>query len=136
MHYKFRFQLRITNSEFRITNLKLNSHESNDIKGAHAVLNHYQGSYVKALMHVYPSIGLEEDKFKHLPKSMLFPFPLFRTDLRPDYWSIDNQRSFFINFSKEHEFDPLVPVNWYSCSYWDLCNSKVREKTEKIQLKN
>jgi len=78
-------------------------------KGGHSVLAQYRGSYVKALMCVYPSIGLEEQKFKNLLRN---------------YWShIDNRRIFFINFSKEKGFDPLVPENWYSHA-WELYSTK------------
>ena len=86
-------------------------------------------------MCVYPAIGLEERKFKHLAKSIFVVHSFCMSSmLTPhlDHWkNINNRRNFFVNFSRVKGFDPLVPTNWYSCSYWELCNSKVIAFQEK-----
>jgi len=67
-----------------------------------ALLHMYQGSWVKALLHVYPEIGLNTYKFRNLPKN---------------HWAnIENRRQFFDHFAVVNKFDPLVPSNWYSIS--------------------
>lgn len=33
------------------------------------VIGHYQGSIEKALLHLYPDIGLEVDKFTNFPRT-------------------------------------------------------------------
>ena len=31
------------------------------------------------------------------------------------YWeSTQNRKDFFVSFAEEHQFDPLVPNNWYN----------------------
>eukprot|EP00026_Physarum_polycephalum_P003660 Phypoly_transcript_03673.p1 GENE.Phypoly_transcript_03673~~Phypoly_transcript_03673.p1 ORF type:complete len:675 (+),score=95.36 Phypoly_transcript_03673:213-2237(+) len=66
------------------------------------VLNWYGGSFTRALMHVYPDIGLERKKFAHLPSG---------------HWSDRaNRKQFFDAFARENHFDPLVSENWYSVS--------------------
>eukprot|EP00026_Physarum_polycephalum_P002139 Phypoly_transcript_02143.p1 GENE.Phypoly_transcript_02143~~Phypoly_transcript_02143.p1 ORF type:complete len:817 (+),score=78.77 Phypoly_transcript_02143:221-2671(+) len=68
-----------------------------------AALRAYSGNVVKALLYVYPDIGLEEAWFAHLPKN---------------YWSnLDNRRNFFVTFAESKGFNPLIPDPWYSISY-------------------
>lgn len=38
------------------------------MKGGKAILGYFKGSLVKALMHLFPDIGLEEIKFEFLPR--------------------------------------------------------------------
>eukprot|EP00026_Physarum_polycephalum_P000389 Phypoly_transcript_00389.p1 GENE.Phypoly_transcript_00389~~Phypoly_transcript_00389.p1 ORF type:complete len:1231 (+),score=194.32 Phypoly_transcript_00389:52-3744(+) len=67
-------------------------------RGVHGVLAHYSG-IVRALMDIFPEIGLDESKFPHVPNR---------------HWlELGNRRKVFENFAKENRFDPLVPNNWY-----------------------
>jgi len=62
-------------------------------------LYYYSGSYVKALINLFPEIHLEEQQF-----------PFFS-----DKW-IDptNRRRFFDRLASVNGFDPLVAANWRS----------------------
>jgi len=62
------------------------------------VLSHYNG-ITRALIDLFPSIGLDESKFPHYPNR---------------HWlEIGNRRNFFEKFAKDNHFDPLIPTNWY-----------------------
>lgn len=44
------------------------------------------------------------------------------------YWEVaENRRQFFLDFAREHKFDPLVPKNWYSVSNELVRATKVSE---------
>eukprot|EP00026_Physarum_polycephalum_P002130 Phypoly_transcript_02134.p1 GENE.Phypoly_transcript_02134~~Phypoly_transcript_02134.p1 ORF type:complete len:738 (+),score=96.58 Phypoly_transcript_02134:691-2904(+) len=76
------------------------------VPGGNAILSEHS-SLPKALAHVYPDIGLNVRKFKSLK----------------NFWNNEaHRRDFFIDFAKRKKFDPLVPENWYSCSFWDIQN--------------
>jgi hypothetical protein len=46
-------------------------------------------------------------------------------------WTKDKERKvFFDNIAAEHNFDPLVPANWYNLSYASLEKHKVRREEE------
>eukprot|EP00026_Physarum_polycephalum_P003873 Phypoly_transcript_03889.p1 GENE.Phypoly_transcript_03889~~Phypoly_transcript_03889.p1 ORF type:complete len:768 (+),score=139.06 Phypoly_transcript_03889:1-2304(+) len=62
-----------------------------------AVLRHHSGSFVKALVHLFPEIQLNEKKFH--PKTF--------------YQDPENRKFFFSDFAQENGFDPLVAKNWY-----------------------
>eukprot|EP00026_Physarum_polycephalum_P001243 Phypoly_transcript_01244.p1 GENE.Phypoly_transcript_01244~~Phypoly_transcript_01244.p1 ORF type:complete len:1086 (+),score=113.52 Phypoly_transcript_01244:74-3331(+) len=82
-----------------------------DMSGFHAVLKHYEKSVVKALLHLFPNIGLKKDKFKA------------RSDR--DYWqSIPNRRNFFVDFATTRGLDPLIADMWYSVSRRDVALTK------------
>eukprot|EP00026_Physarum_polycephalum_P002518 Phypoly_transcript_02525.p1 GENE.Phypoly_transcript_02525~~Phypoly_transcript_02525.p1 ORF type:complete len:833 (+),score=92.99 Phypoly_transcript_02525:54-2552(+) len=72
----------------------------NSSKGARAVLTYYKGSYVKALIDLFPNIGLDYSKFSVLPNGHWF--------------QAKNQRYLLKTFARSKKFDPLVPENWYS----------------------
>eukprot|EP00026_Physarum_polycephalum_P001437 Phypoly_transcript_01438.p1 GENE.Phypoly_transcript_01438~~Phypoly_transcript_01438.p1 ORF type:complete len:1047 (+),score=162.81 Phypoly_transcript_01438:248-3388(+) len=74
-----------------------------------SVLYQFKGSIVKALMRVYPDIGLDESKF---------------LKVRQNYWSSDNKRKFLSAYAKKRDFDPLVPENWYFISSQELLTEK------------
>jgi len=61
------------------------------------VLSHHNNSVPKALVDLYPDIGLEIIKF----------------NLSTKWHSEENRREFFEMYAKENGFDPLVPKNWY-----------------------
>jgi len=68
-------------------------------KGGKSVLEYYGGSFAKALLQLYPDIGLDRTRFMALPNG---------------YWASEqNRKGFFDAFAKEEGFDPLVPGNWY-----------------------
>eukprot|EP00026_Physarum_polycephalum_P001458 Phypoly_transcript_01460.p1 GENE.Phypoly_transcript_01460~~Phypoly_transcript_01460.p1 ORF type:complete len:826 (+),score=126.37 Phypoly_transcript_01460:385-2862(+) len=67
-------------------------------KGILQVIYYHKGSVLKALMDLFPEIGLEKSKLWTLSS-----------------WSDPkNRRKFFEHFSKQKGFDPVKPENWYS----------------------
>lgn len=71
-------------------------------KGGPTILNRYGGSAVRALLDVFNEIGLDPTKFHRILKA---------------YWDKkEHRRRFFEKYAIKHNFDPLVPANWYSIS--------------------
>eukprot|EP00026_Physarum_polycephalum_P011168 Phypoly_transcript_11369.p1 GENE.Phypoly_transcript_11369~~Phypoly_transcript_11369.p1 ORF type:complete len:392 (+),score=44.19 Phypoly_transcript_11369:39-1178(+) len=68
-------------------------------KDAEKVLVYYGGSVKRALVDLFPEIGLERSRF-----------PTSR-------WSSEkSRRGVFIKYARQHRFDPLNAENWYSQS--------------------
>eukprot|EP00026_Physarum_polycephalum_P001959 Phypoly_transcript_01963.p1 GENE.Phypoly_transcript_01963~~Phypoly_transcript_01963.p1 ORF type:complete len:985 (-),score=156.37 Phypoly_transcript_01963:23-2977(-) len=66
-------------------------------KGAVIVLSRYNHNLCTALMHLFPNVAFDKDKF-----------------IPPNYWlSMKNRKDFLLNFAKEQGFDPLSPSPWY-----------------------
>jgi hypothetical protein len=62
------------------------------------VLFYHNNNITKALVDLFPNIGLDPAKFIYV-----------------SYWDkSENRRIFFENYAKKYDFDPLVPKNWYS----------------------
>jgi len=81
-------------------------------KGGGSFLNMYYSSMIKALMDVYPDIGLEEAKFNpDIRKESVLRIPRIAKD-------------FFGSFARKHGFDPLVAENWYYVSRSMLMSEK------------
>eukprot|EP00026_Physarum_polycephalum_P002735 Phypoly_transcript_02743.p1 GENE.Phypoly_transcript_02743~~Phypoly_transcript_02743.p1 ORF type:complete len:836 (+),score=105.65 Phypoly_transcript_02743:77-2584(+) len=66
-------------------------------KGANRVMHYHKNSSIKALIDLFPNIGLDEAKF---PRKTL-------------WFSEESTRKFLENYARENQFDPLVPENWY-----------------------
>eukprot|EP00026_Physarum_polycephalum_P000399 Phypoly_transcript_00400.p1 GENE.Phypoly_transcript_00400~~Phypoly_transcript_00400.p1 ORF type:complete len:1105 (+),score=129.94 Phypoly_transcript_00400:31-3345(+) len=80
----------------------VNFTELADRKGSTETLAEHT-TYVKALFHVFPNVGLVRSRFS--------------SKLPSKYWAAPtNQRKFMISFAKEKGFDPLLPANWYNVS--------------------
>eukprot|EP00026_Physarum_polycephalum_P007313 Phypoly_transcript_07372.p1 GENE.Phypoly_transcript_07372~~Phypoly_transcript_07372.p1 ORF type:complete len:546 (+),score=62.83 Phypoly_transcript_07372:102-1640(+) len=81
------------------------------VKKAGGLLVHkYDGSYKKALMQVYPNIGIKEDKFLRVPRN---------------YWaSKENRRKFFNSFASSRNFEPLIPQCWYNVPFDEFNKAK------------
>eukprot|EP00026_Physarum_polycephalum_P004013 Phypoly_transcript_04030.p1 GENE.Phypoly_transcript_04030~~Phypoly_transcript_04030.p1 ORF type:complete len:625 (+),score=47.65 Phypoly_transcript_04030:223-2097(+) len=75
-----------------------------------AALAHYNGSFVKCLLDVFPDIGLNEHLFLYLQKG---------------YWhNVGNRINLFNSFANQNNFDPLLPHNWYGVSAEDIRSFK------------
>lgn len=92
----------------------------------------YNGSFIKALMHTFPDIGIHESKFTTVP-SMLqlhynsFPQTNIITMPLENFWlDSSNHRLFLEDFANQMGFDPLIPEYWYSISKHDILAAKVR----------
>eukprot|EP00026_Physarum_polycephalum_P001467 Phypoly_transcript_01469.p1 GENE.Phypoly_transcript_01469~~Phypoly_transcript_01469.p1 ORF type:complete len:1107 (+),score=182.36 Phypoly_transcript_01469:326-3322(+) len=68
-----------------------------DSKGASKVIAYHDYSPQKALLDLFPNIGLTASKFRI-----------------PELHEIGNRRKFFEDYAHTHGFEPLVPENWYS----------------------
>jgi len=70
----------------------------------------YEGNFIEYLMEIYPSFGLQEEKF-------LLPQNYFQ--------DVKKRRNFFVKLAVERGgFDPLVPDNWYPTKKKDLLSTK------------
>eukprot|EP00026_Physarum_polycephalum_P001621 Phypoly_transcript_01623.p1 GENE.Phypoly_transcript_01623~~Phypoly_transcript_01623.p1 ORF type:complete len:1048 (-),score=160.89 Phypoly_transcript_01623:116-2998(-) len=66
------------------------------VSGAGGVLSYHSGSYIKALVDLFPNIGWDKSKFKDSAASM------------------DVRRRYFENYAKINKFDPLNPSAWHN----------------------
>eukprot|EP00026_Physarum_polycephalum_P003145 Phypoly_transcript_03154.p1 GENE.Phypoly_transcript_03154~~Phypoly_transcript_03154.p1 ORF type:complete len:822 (-),score=127.19 Phypoly_transcript_03154:90-2411(-) len=80
-------------------------------KGADAMINqYYGGSYINALLDLFPNIGLHANKFKAAPKN---------------FWEDpENAKNFFDTFAKSRKFDPKNLSKWYELLKNDICQEK------------
>eukprot|EP00026_Physarum_polycephalum_P001387 Phypoly_transcript_01388.p1 GENE.Phypoly_transcript_01388~~Phypoly_transcript_01388.p1 ORF type:complete len:627 (+),score=98.80 Phypoly_transcript_01388:211-1881(+) len=66
------------------------------IKGAAGILEYHKKSMGRALLDLFPDIGLD------------------KANLTKASWMVEKtRRKFFLNFAKDKGFDPLVAENWY-----------------------
>jgi len=71
---------------------------SNIIKKGSQVIRYHGVSVMRALIDLFPDIGLDSSKFgKNWRK-----------------WTDSKQREFFVTYATKRGFDPLDPKNWYS----------------------
>lgn len=94
------------------------------------MLKTFKGGYVKALLYLFPNIGLDETKFVSVQSNTLPPSspPHTHTSLLSvgKFWKdIKNRQQFFIEFANNNDFDPFEPANWYSISTTQIYNTKV-----------
>eukprot|EP00026_Physarum_polycephalum_P001074 Phypoly_transcript_01075.p1 GENE.Phypoly_transcript_01075~~Phypoly_transcript_01075.p1 ORF type:complete len:1059 (+),score=134.10 Phypoly_transcript_01075:98-3274(+) len=82
-------------------------------KSGSALLSYYGYNLATALRDLLPEVKFDFAKFHAPPK---------------DYWhDVDNRRMFYINnVAKRLGFDPLVPTNWYSVSYEQLRDKRIK----------
>eukprot|EP00026_Physarum_polycephalum_P000368 Phypoly_transcript_00368.p1 GENE.Phypoly_transcript_00368~~Phypoly_transcript_00368.p1 ORF type:complete len:1106 (+),score=136.69 Phypoly_transcript_00368:1680-4997(+) len=74
------------------------------------VLNYYNGSISKALMHLFPDIGLDPLSFANAPKNI--------------WENVCNVRRWFENFATQRGFDPLHVAEWYQIKTEDITSVK------------
>jgi len=76
--------------------------------GGASILTHFGDTLCKALLTVYPDIGLNVEKLN-----------------RNSNWENENdRRSFFIHFARENGFDPLDADHWYKISTKEIESKK------------
>eukprot|EP00026_Physarum_polycephalum_P002482 Phypoly_transcript_02489.p1 GENE.Phypoly_transcript_02489~~Phypoly_transcript_02489.p1 ORF type:complete len:757 (+),score=113.72 Phypoly_transcript_02489:481-2751(+) len=69
-------------------------------KRGRTIASYHDGSAIKTIKAVYDELDFDDAKF-----------PSFSAN----HWkNTSNRRAFFIEYAREHKFDPLVPENWYS----------------------
>jgi len=69
-------------------------------------LKHYNGSHIKALMAVYPEVGLQEVLFENFSGN--------------EWVEPKQRREFFDKMANERKFDPLEVDNWYYIKSKDI----------------
>eukprot|EP00026_Physarum_polycephalum_P001933 Phypoly_transcript_01936.p1 GENE.Phypoly_transcript_01936~~Phypoly_transcript_01936.p1 ORF type:complete len:910 (+),score=132.37 Phypoly_transcript_01936:109-2838(+) len=76
------------------------------LKEARKIRLHFGGSFIRAVLALFPNIGLEPTGFSVVPKK---------------FWAdMNNRRNLFCKFAKLKNFDPLIPENWYPVVREDL----------------
>lgn len=96
----------------------------NGTQGNHYVLNFYKGSYITALIHLFPEIGLQRNKFP-LPQGKWHIFDHL-SDRGAEFWrDSSHRRLFFTRFASAKQFDPLMANNWYHIKLDDIKATKV-----------
>lgn len=92
------------------------------------------------MVHAYPEIGFNENKFPVVTSNFLFIFYYYvflffskLIEILEYYWKDkSNRRKLMIEYASAKKFDALVPTNWYSVTFRDL----VKWKVNKIKYKN
>lgn len=94
------------------------------------MLAHYEGNMAKALLDLFPYIGLDKRKFidsGNNNKLIVIPYIINNyICVGYLYWSSsENRKRFFDSFAEKNEFNPLHPSSWYSISKENLHKQKV-----------
>eukprot|EP00026_Physarum_polycephalum_P001556 Phypoly_transcript_01558.p2 GENE.Phypoly_transcript_01558~~Phypoly_transcript_01558.p2 ORF type:complete len:464 (+),score=75.56 Phypoly_transcript_01558:1715-3106(+) len=88
------------------------------LASARGVLAYYGGSLLKALVHLYPNIGIDKSKFYVLPAK---------------YWQEEgNIKKFFDGFAKMQGFDPLNAKSWYTITVKQISSTQKGESLLKF----
>jgi signal peptidase I len=78
------------------------------------IMHYSKGGYVRALLKMFPEIGLDPVKF--------YQYYNFR-----QHWQeVENRRKWFVFFASERKFDPLLAENWYNITSEKLVDSKAQ----------
>eukprot|EP00026_Physarum_polycephalum_P002346 Phypoly_transcript_02352.p1 GENE.Phypoly_transcript_02352~~Phypoly_transcript_02352.p1 ORF type:complete len:819 (+),score=94.09 Phypoly_transcript_02352:352-2808(+) len=91
-------------------------------KNINSIISYYNYSFSKALLHLFPNIGLD----KSVLTSLVSPY------------TVSNQRMVLQSFAERQGFDPLVAENWYSISkdaLYAYSDTRFVEKLYKGNLK-
>src|SRR3978361_633346 len=93
----------------------------NSQKGIGRVIFYHKHSVAKALLDLFPNIGLDKTKFQTkrncMPRIYLFLFfylPICLFLIFPAHYSNrSNRRKAFEDYAYKNGFDPRTPENWY-----------------------
>jgi hypothetical protein len=104
--------------------------------GPRSFIRFYKFSFVKALMAVFPEIGLEEIKFHKQPSTFIH-YLLIKHFLMyiGKFWrSIEARRAVFNNFARQRGFNPLVGRNWIGLSRYIMQSDMVTRDHKVLKL--
>lgn len=96
------------------------------LQGGWSALDYYGRNHAKALLDVFPDIGLDEQKFrvKNSMSKGVFAIPY---SFEGSYWNNrENRKHFFDLFAENRNFDPLVAGNWYKISKLAITKEQVQ----------
>ena len=116
-------------------------------KKAAYVVHHHEDSISKALLDLFPEIGIDQHLFDYCmptllplssfsllsppvyPLSLPSPSHLLHcpqlVDMAPKTSSPVMRRKFFETYARKKGFDPLIPENWYRQSRTEIRSAKV-----------
>ena len=89
------------------------------------MLSYHNGSHIQALTQLYPELNLLKKKFSkstgiiHYVSGNL-KFNELKIYFTEGYMMQARRRSFFDNFARSHNFDPLDAEKWYSFTKKDI----------------
>lgn len=92
---------------------------------------HYGGSFIKALMDVYPNIGLDITQFTIMPSNTFIIGSLHLILIiiiiySEGFWKArDHLLSFFNHYARMKGFDPSIASHWYNTSKESIKSLKV-----------
>lgn len=90
------------------------------------MLKYYEGDLGKALVHLFPEIGLDEKKFDTVYRMCSFFITVPVLIIEGNQWKVvANRRVLFEKIANLSGFDPLVPRNWYNMTIDALLKFKV-----------
>jgi hypothetical protein len=93
------------------------------------MLRYYEGSYAKALIHLFPEIDLDENKLQSKypsASSSSISLPYFSFCHLGKYWlDVKNQQDLLIEFAQEKGFSAFDPEPWYSVNPDAIYSAKV-----------
>lgn len=114
------------------------------MQGGVGVLGYYSRSLSKALMDLYPNIGLDHQLFLRRPRIififyllLLFHYYSFHLhfsnclfySIIENFWQEkSNQRKFFDAIARKKHFNPLIASNWYPITHRNIVTQKVKLK--------
>ena len=91
----------------------------------HALIwRYYEGNLGKALLHVFPNIGLDTSLFEGTMYKMIMISVEVTFILGCGNWK-DKRRKVFLDFARKSGFDPYVPSNWYPVLMKDIYKHEV-----------
>ena len=108
------------------------------MKGGVGLLNLYTRSLSKALLDIFPNIGLDRSLFNFRPRISLTPSFYFILLIIPsssllfffftseNFWQEKgNMRKFFDSIARSKKFNPLTADNWYKLTSRNVLQVKV-----------
>jgi hypothetical protein len=77
-------------------------------------MSFYSRSVAKALLDIFPEIGMDKAKIHAQCMSCAGVWCIFLLSNADSRHNISIKRKFFENYAKDHGFDPLMAANWYT----------------------
>jgi hypothetical protein len=96
-------------------------------------VKYYDGSIAKALVHLFPEIGVDIEKFP-VPRMNFYSYFItsnIYSNLGEHWNTVQNRKDLFLKFATVHGFDPLVPEKWYEAPATGIHKYKVTKKKNK-----
>ena len=92
------------------------------------MLEHHHGRVSRALLDLFPHIGLEKTKLwtRGIPLNQVSNIQNLNLSIDLTDWrDAKNRRKLFEDFAKRNQFDPLVAEHWYATTHEQVAAFKV-----------